>query len=224
MKLSPFKRWLYRMDYKYNRYAVQNLTLILAAGMAIVCIGTLVNPQINLINYLTLDRAAIFRGQLWRLFTFIFVPPTYSLSSMYGLFMTALSIYVFYWIGKTVENSWSSLKFNFYYLLGMLGAIIAAMITGYGSSVWLNTSLFLAFACLFSDQQLLLFFIIPVKAKWLGWIEGGLLVIYLIIGSWYDRVSILLCIANFLLFFGSELWGGLKAMIRHWKSRNQFRR
>ncbi|MDO5602447.1 MAG: hypothetical protein Q4G07_06725 [Oscillospiraceae bacterium] len=224
MKLSPFKRWLYRMDYKYNRYAIQNLTLILAAGMAIVCLGTLINPRVNLMSYLTLDRAAVFSGQVWRLFTFIFVPPTSSFYSLYGLFMTALSIYVFYWIGTAVENSWSSLKFNFYYLIGMLGAIIAAMITGFGSSLWLNTSLFLAYACLFSDQQLLLFFIIPVKAKWLGWFEGGLLILYLIIGSWADRVSILLCIANFLLFFGSDLLGGLKSTIRYWKSRRQFRR
>lgn len=219
MKLTPFKRWLYRMDYKYNRYAIHNLTMILVAGMLIVLVGTLVNPSLNLVGYLTLNWNAVMHGQIWRLFTFIFVPP---LSS--SILMTALSMYVFYWIGSTVENSWSSLKFNFYYLLGMIGAIIAAAITGYGSTAWLNTSLFLAYACLYPDQQILLFFILPVKAKWLGWAEGVLLLWNLLFGSWGTRITILLCIANFLVFFGSDLWEGIKNTIRYWKNRRNYRR
>ena len=70
-------------------------------------------------------------------------------------------------------------------------------------------SLFLAFATLYPDTQFLLFFIIPVKAKWLAWIDGGLLavsfVLKLISLNWFGAALIVVAILNYLIFFWPEL-------------------
>jgi membrane associated rhomboid family serine protease len=113
---------------------------------------------------------------VWRLVTFILLPET--LSPLWA----ALSIYLFYIIGTAVERNWGAFKFNMYYLIGMLGTLVGAVIVGLVSpsfaattATYLNLSLFLAFATLFPNYQLMIFFVLPVKVKWLGWLQAAFL-------------------------------------------------
>ncbi len=211
-------KWLYRMEYKYGRKAIPNLMLTIVAGMAIVFVADLLNPTVNLISYLTLDRAAIFRGQVWRLFTFLFLPPQSS------LFFIFLSLYFYYWMGTSLENTWGAFRFNVYYLCGAIGAIIACLITGYGDNYYLNMSLFFAYAALYPDTQVMLFFVIPVKMKWLAWLDAALFAFMFIVGGWPTRAALLMSLVNFFIFFGPDFFRRLFNDMRYWKSRAAFRR
>jgi hypothetical protein len=97
--------------------------------------------------------------------------------------------------------------------------IIAGFIAGGISNVFLNLSLFLAFATTFPEQKVLLFFFFPIKVKWIGLFEGLLLVYYLILGNWYTRAAIIAAIANYLIFCGYDLINLIKRAYREYKYR-----
>jgi len=126
-----------------------------------------------MLNYLALDFGAVLRGQVWRLVTFIVYPPSSSL-----LFML-LTLYVYYMMGNTLEQRWGTFAFNLYFFMGILFHILAAAVTYFVfhesfivGTYFLNLSLLFAFITEFPDVQFLLFFIIPIKAKWLGIIDA----------------------------------------------------
>ena len=122
-----FNQWLDRMDRKFGKYAISNLMMYIVASMAVVYALEILMP-VNLTAYLVFSKAAILRGQLWRLVTFLFLPPNSSL--LWILF----SLYFYWMIGSALENQWGSFRFNMYYLFGMLGSIISGMITGYATT------------------------------------------------------------------------------------------
>ena len=157
--------------------------------------------------------AGILRGQLWRVVTFIFVP-----ASGYNLIFFALFLYMYYFIGNMLEREWGSVKFTVYYGIGVLANIVVGLVLSvlYGANYawsvvsvdYLNMSLFFAFAALYPDLQFLLFFIIPVKAKWLAWIDAAFFALSIATSllnlSWTGVVLPLVAIANFLLFFWED--------------------
>ena len=217
MYQSPFKKWLYRMDYKYGRHAIQNLMLVITVGMIIVILGGIINPGIE--NYFTLYRPAIFTGEIWRLVTFIFVPIGSS-----NLIFTLIGIYFYYFIGSTLENTWGTFKFNIYYLCGVIGLIVSALITGYADNFYLNMSLFFAFAALYPENKVLLFYIIPIKIKWLGMLNAILFLFNLIFGSIQTKASIITVLVVFLLFFWSDITSVFKNMFKYNKTRSNFKK
>ena len=173
---------------------------------------------VSLNSFLVFNRDAIFRGQVWRVISFIFV---YPLST--NIFFTLLALYFYLWVGTAVENYWGKARFNLYYLFGIIGTIIAGFIVGYVDNTYLNLSIFLAFAAMFPEERVLLFFIIPVKVKWIGIVEGAFLLLFFIFGDWATKAAILAAIANFLLFFGYDLINRLKFAYRDWKWRHDNR-
>ena len=173
---------------------------------------------VSLNSFLVFNRDAIFRGQVWRVISFIFV---YPLST--NIFFTLLALYFYFWVGTAVENYWGKARFNLYYLFGIIGTIIAGFIVGYVDNTYLNLSIFLAFAAMFPEERVLLFFIIPVKVKWIGIVEGAFLLLFFIFGDWATKAAILAAIANFLLFFGYDLINRLKFAYRDRKWRHDNR-
>ena len=213
MKTPSFKRWLYKMEYKYSRHAIQNLMLVITAGMLIVLVGSFINPGIS--SYLTLNRSAILSGQVWRLVTFIFVPPISS-----NIFFTLLGIYFYYFVGSTLESTWGSMKFNIYYLCGIIGLIVSTMVTGYADTFYLNMSLFFAFSVLYPENQVLLFFVIPVKMKWLGVLNAVMFAFNFMAGGWATRGAIIAVLVVFLIFFWSETIGLFRKLSSNNTQRN----
>lgn len=219
-------RWLYKLENRIGRFHISNLMRYIIVGMAIVFVVNYAVPQLNLINYMVLDRTALFSGQVWRLITFIFVPPQ---TSMIWLF---ISLYFYYMIGNSLENAWGSFRFNVYYLLGIIGAIIACLVSpaGYADNSALNYSLFLAFATAAPDTQFLLFFIIPVKAKWLALVYVVFQAIAIIQGFFVSvpiGLSLLILMAfgllNYFVFFGKGLIEIVREQIRIQKNRRNWR-
>lgn len=187
-----------KLNRKLGRYAPRNLMTVIVVGTAIVwLLDTIISTRTGvwISDWLYFDKAAILQGEVWRVVTFIFVPESYN------LFSFALMSYFYWLIGNTLENEWGSLKFDVFYLCGIVGAIICGFITGYATNAYLNLSLFLAFAILYPDFQVLLFFFLPVKMKWLAILDAVGLAILLIVGTWTTRIALLFSLANILLFF-----------------------
>ena len=213
-------KWLYRLERKFWRYAIPNLMLIIIIGQGMVFVANMLNPSIGITSLLSLYWPAVMHGQIWRVFTFIFIPGTASIINL------AFMLYLYYLIGHTLENEWGDFKFNVYYLCGILGAVLAAAITGMGNNVYLNLSLFLAFASLYPDFELLLFFILPVKMKFLAFMAAVYYLIMFLMGGWDTKFAIVLSLINYFIFFGS---GFIKQLVqemgdatprRAWRNQN----
>lgn len=213
-------KFLDRLSYKYSRHAIENLMLYIVIGMAIIFISDfLLLPQIgfSLSSLLTFNKAAILSGQIWRVFTFIFLPPDSS-----TIFMV-FALYFYWLIGSGLENAWGAFKFNVYYLVGILGTIVAGLLTGYATNYYLNMSLFFAFAALYPDFEVLLFFILPIKIKWLAILDAVYFLISFFTTGFGGKIALLVAIANFLLFFGGDFIDRIKAFIRKRKFKRDFR-
>ncbi len=205
------QNWITKLERRFGRLAIPNLMMILVGAMAIVwlfdyLIGASTGQSLQSMLYF--DRAMIAHGQVWRIFTFIFLPPQ---SSM--LFII-FALYFYYLIGGTLEREWGSFGFTLFYLFGIVGAIIGGLITGSATNDYLNMSLFLAFALLNPNFEVLLFFFIPIKMKWLALIDGLSIVYLFVISSLPGKVGILFSMANLLIFFTPSLVEWVKSIKR----------
>lgn len=209
---------LNKLERKIGRFAIPNLMFLLAILQFTVYVANILFPQVGLNFWLMLDRQAILSGQVWRLISFILIPPQSS------VIFIVFSLYLYYLLGTTLENQWGSFKFNVYYLIGMIGAIIACFISGYATNVYLNYSLFFAFAVLYPNYQLMLFFIIPIKIKYLALIDAAFFVYSFIVGSVSIKLSIVFSLLNFLIFFGKDFFKFIKDKIYYSKTRRNFRK
>jgi hypothetical protein len=198
-------RLLARLERKIGRFAIPNLMTFIVGGMAIVWILSLSKPEFR--GKLVLDMDAVKSGEVWRLVTFLFLP-----SARSPIFVL-ISLYFTWWIGSSLEQHWGSFKLNVFYLVGTVGTIVAAVIAGPQTNAWLNSSLFLAFATTFPDVTIYLFFLLPIRVKWLGIASAVLIGVAFALGDWGVRASIAAAMANYLLFFGGHWWDV-------WKSRN----
>ena len=159
---------------------------------------------------------AIARGQVWRLLTFIFIPPSSSLA------MILLSLYFYWMIGSQLENQWGSFKFNLYYLFGIIGGIVSGYITGYATNHYINLSLFLAYAAMWPNHEFRLFFILPVKVKYLALLDIFSLALSFLYGGMAERVALVMALLNVLLFFGGDMLRNIRAAKRRRDFRKNF--
>lgn len=194
--------FLNKMERKFGKYAIPNLPAILIALYVASYIIELINS--NVIWYLYLSPTMILRGQIWRLVTWVIIPP-YSLDVF-----VIITLYFYFSIGKTLERTWGVFRFNVYIFSGMLFTIIGAFLlyfiahvdgAYYFSTYYVCMSMFLAFAVTYPDMQVLLMFIIPIKMKWLGILYGALLLVSLIQGNIATRVAIVVSLLNFVIYF-----------------------
>ena len=216
LRNSPFDR----LERRFRRFAIPNLMLILVGAMAIVfimdfAIGNTTGR--SLISILSFDRDAIMAGQVWRVVTFLFVPP--STSVIWVIF----GLYFYYMIGSTLENQWGAFGFTVYYLIGALGSIISGFIAGSVTNSYLNLSMFFAFALLYPDYQILLFFFIPIKMKYLALLDAVSFIIMFILGSWSTRLAIIVALINLFIFFGPNFIDRIKGLYRSYQWKQKFK-
>lgn len=218
-------RWLYKLEYKYARFGIRNLMTIMVAAMAVVYVLDML-LAIDLLGSLAFSREAILQGQVWRVLTFILIPP-----GVGSAVMMLISLYCYYMLGNLLENLWGSFKLTVYYLVGIIGAIIAGFVSPMGltSNSALNASLFLAVAAIMPDTQFRLFFILPIKAKWMAAIyflfELPNVINAFTIGVGFGLnylIVLAFSLLNFFLFFGRSLVQGIKNEIRVYKNRRNW--
>lgn len=208
--------WLNRLEYKLGRYRMPNLIIGIIIGQVVLFILATAMPGLVL-EYAPLTRSGLFHLQLWRLITFVFIPQSFSAINL------LFELYLLYFIGTALQSAWGMFRTNVYLVCGMLAAVAACLLCGWGTANYLYISLFMAFAVLFPEQRLLLFFFIPVKVKWLGWIAAAILLLQLIVGSWGVKVNVLLSLVNFALFFGRGAVQQARGEIQAYKRRRQWR-
>ena len=201
-----FNKKVSNFEKKFSKYAISNLSLYLIMGYAFGYIIRMVDS--GLLDWLTLDPMMILRGQIWRLVTWIVVPPTSQ-----NVLFTIITLYFYYSIGSTLERVWGTYRYNCYLFSGMLFTIIGSFLlyaalgagnVSFGDSFityYVCMSIFLAFAVTFPDMEVLLMFVIPVKIKYMGIIYGVYLVLECILGGLISWVIIGSSLLNFVVFY-----------------------
>lgn len=212
------QKFLSQMEWKLNRYAIRGLMKYLCIAMLGVFILDFLPLPREASEILYFSRDRILQGEIWRLVTFVLLPPTGS------LLWIAISLYFYYFLGTSLENRWGSARFNLFYLLGILCNILAGFITGYATNHYLNLSLLLCFAMLYPEQEFMLMMFIPLKVKWIGLADAVLLLCYFLMGSWADKLGIVVSLAPFFLFMGRDGLVEMKMMWKRLKYRMQVRR
>ncbi len=209
-------QWIDRIATRMRRMAITSLMKYL-----VICMGAVFVLDLfffgQLSDLLVFRRDAILNGQIWRLITFIFLPIISS-----PLFVVFV-LYFYYMIGEALENEWGVARFNLFYFTGLVGTIIAGFISGFATNHYLNLSLFFAFAILFPETELRLFFVLPVKVKWLALLNAAYFGYQLIVASWSFRLALLVSIINIILFFHSDVRRRLKNERRRREWQKYFR-
>lgn len=192
---------LNKLERKLGKFAIKNLMKYIIFANVIVLILSLYNSEF--VSNLIFDPNKVMQGEIWRIITFIFIPPAASLLFIF------FALYINYFIGISLEREWGTFRFNCYYFLGVIGIIVGALVSGLSmGNYYLNLSLFLAFAKLYPEYEFVLFFVLPVKLKYLGWVSWGFFIMGLITGSTSMRIAILIAIINYFIFFGKEIITG----------------
>jgi len=208
-------KFMNKLERKFSRYAVSNLTLYLIMGYVVGYVLGRVSP--SMLGMLTLDPYLIFHGQVWRLVSWVLVPP-----SMDNILFYVIMMLLYYNLGMSLENTWGTFRYNVYIFGGILYTVIGALVTWvvlalmYGkplqqlmgqyvgasvSTYYICMSIFLAFATCYPNMQVMLYFIIPIRIKWLAIVYVVLIGYDLIQNSWPGRIVIVMSMLNFLIFF-----------------------
>ena len=193
--------FIYKLEHKFGRFAIRNLSLILILCYVAGYIIEFAAPAF--MEYLTLNPYAIVHGQVWRIVSWILIPPGES-----NIFFAIIMLVFYYSIGTSLERTWGTFQYNLYLFAGMFFTLIGNfLMMGFCylfrpellngiyseytvfeslsyvfSTYYVNMSIFLAYAATFPDNQVLLMFIIPIKVKWLGVVYGAFLVYEMISG------------------------------------------
>ena len=223
---NPIRRRFERFCFRNRDKGIRDLMLYICLGSGIVTFASMMNGGAFLYDLLCFDKSAIFRGQVWRLFSWLL---TESLSS--NPLLNVIFLYFFYRLGSSVEHSIGTFKFNLFYLGGVILMDLFALIACPTGAVlldgmilppdvftmlysnmayYLHLSMILAFATMYPDSQFLIFFVIPVKA----WVIA--LVDLVLIGISVFNMSFpvmlfphclfpLIGILNYILFFAPDM-------------------
>ena len=210
--------WISRLERKYGRFCIPNLISIIVGGQILVyAIELFVNQFISV--YLGLSQSLLLMGQVWRLITFVFIP-----FSGGGPLSVILGIYFTWFIGTALEREWGDFRYTVYLLSGVLGTVLGCLLTGVTASTYcLSLSLLLAFAMLYPEVQLLLFFVIPIRVKYFGVFAAVLWVFSFLGASLPGKLDYLLSMLNVWLFFAPMAYRSLRAWVRReqWKRKNR---
>ncbi len=192
-------RLLDKLEPKLGRFAVPNLTLGIIVCQVIAYAGIRARPALE--QRLSLIPALVLTGEVWRLVSFLCMPPTTVL--IFAIF----AWYMFFLMGTALEHQWGTFRYNVYLLIGCVATIAVSFVMPNSTSQnqFLYGSVFLAFAFLYPDFELYIFFILPLKIKWIALLTWIGYFVTLIFGSWLSRLLVLASLCNFLLFFHRDI-------------------
>ena len=196
----------------HPRFGIRRLMLYVVIGNILIYVLSMMDTTGLVYQKLSFSGQAILHGEVWRIVTYLFVP-----TGGGSLLLFLVSMYFYFWIGTSLENEWGAGKFTIYYLIGaLLQAIFGVVLTLITktdiviSATYLNLSLFFAFATLFPDVTVLLFFIIPVKIKWLAYLDAALFVYGIITTPFPVDLLPVVAVLNYLIFCGGWLFDFLR--------------
>lgn len=220
ISLKALSRAIERFCQKHRNFGIPRLMLYIVFISAAVFFIYMMDTTRTLLSLLNFHPVPIMRGEVWRLLTWVFLPLNEN------LFFTAIMLYFYYFIGNTLEREWGTAKFTIYYIFGvLLNIIYGFVIYAFGGDPFLapnfiNLSMFFAFAVMFPDQRIMLFFIIPIKIKWLALVNALFfaysICIELFEGHVIRALLPLVALLNFFIICGYDLLRYLRPL----KARN----
>ena len=188
---------------KHPEFGIPNLMKYLTIANVVFWLMGIMSP--TMLSYLYFSPYHILHGQVWRLISFIFYPPSTG-------FLAFVAFYFYYMIGSTLENRWGTARFTIYFFSGVILTVIYGFLIYFitGRSYAVNTeyiylSMFFSFAALFPDMQVLLFFILPIKIKWLALIDAVLFLYSVISTAFPYNLLPVVAVINCLLFCYEDL-------------------
>ena len=200
-----------KLERKFGRFGIPHLTNYIIGCYILGYVIALMRS--DFLSYLTLEPAWILRGQIWRLITWVLIPPE-SLSVF-----TIIMLLFYYSLGTTLERTWGTFRYTLYIFSGLIFTILGAFflyfimggnVTGLGnffSTYYVSMSIFLAFAVSYPDMRVLLYFVIPIKMKWMAFVYAAMILYdifnYVRMGLWPMAVPIVASLLNFVIFFFS---------------------
>ncbi len=205
-------RFIDKLERKYGRYGIENLTMYIIISYVLGYALMYINP--GALSMLSLNVTKILQGQVWRLITWIVYPP----STSSPLWFVIAILFFYYPISASLEHTWGKFKFTLYILSGMIFTVIAAFILhfvmggvldGLGgiifSTYYISLSIFLAYSLTYPDMTVLLMFVIPIKMKWMSIVYAALVIYdvarYFMNGAWFMALPIIASLLNFVIFF-----------------------
>ena len=189
-----------RFCFQHRDKGIPNLMLYICLGTGLMYLLTMVTQDYRFYSYLLFDRSLILQGEVWRLISY---PLTYYMSSP---LLMAVFLVVYYSIGRAMENTWGTLRFNLFYLCGIVMMDVYCMIFDCQASVdYLNLSLFLSYATMYPDARFLIMFIIPIKAWVLALVDLIMILIGLLTDPFPYNLFSIISVANYFLFFGKDV-------------------
>ena len=188
-----------KLERKLARFAIPHLTLWIILGQ--VLFFMLHFSHHHIIQRLYLYPPLVWAGEWWRLFSFVLIPPSYNPLWLF------LDIYFFFLIGSALENTWGALHYNLFLLIGWMATVAAAfLVPGPATSnVYLFGSVFLAFAFLYPDFIIYIFFVLPMRVQYIAWVIWAIYGWMFLSGDWSQRVIIVAAVLNFLIFFRHDI-------------------
>jgi len=199
--------FLNKMERKFGRYAIKNLTLYIILTYVVGYVLDFAVP--NVLGFCVLEPGYVLRGQVWRIVSWLLIPP-----GGFDIF-TIIMLFFYYSIGTTLEKTWGAFRYNVYIFGGIILTVIGAFVLyfilggdtlllfhgGSFSTYYISLSIFLGFAATYPNQQVLLYFIIPIKIKWLAYLDIIYLIYAMTQSGWVGRVSIICSLMNFIIYF-----------------------
>lgn len=198
-----------KLERKFGRFGIPHLT-----NYILVCyvIGYLLSlTKTSLISYLYLEPGLILQGQIWRLITWVLVPP-----GMSNILFVLIMLMFYYSLGTTLERTWGTFRYTLYIFSGLIFTVIGAFLlyfieggyvlfAGMFSTYYISMSILLAFAASYPDMRVLLYFVIPIKMKWMAFVYVAMIGYdifnYVRMGVWQMAVPIVASLLNFIIFF-----------------------
>lgn len=194
------------MERRFGRLAIPKLTLVLLTGQ--VACFVLGGFRPDFLELLPLIPRLVFQGEFWRLATFLYDPP-----EVHPL-LAFFAFYLFYLMGTALEAEWGEFRYNLYMFIGCVLTVAAAFFhpDSVATNAFIGGSVFLAFAFLYPDIEFYLFFVLPVKVKYLAAFTWALYGLAFVLGDWAGRLAILASVGNFFFFFGQDLTARVKGV------------
>ncbi|WP_409968553.1 rhomboid family intramembrane serine protease [Bengtsoniella intestinalis] len=208
--MNKLTQFINRFPYNHPNFGISNLMkYVVLSNVLVFLLYTF--SDYGAVSFLAFNWDAILSGEVWRLFTYVLMPSSYSALSF------AITAYLYYFIGNILEREWGTGRFTLYFVSGVvlttIGAVLSCIIAGdsitFSGTSYLYTSMFMAFAMLYPDNQVLLMFIIPIKMKYLA-VAGAALFAWnmvsgLITGNWFYVIVPLFALLNFVAFFFEQI-------------------
>jgi hypothetical protein len=224
----PAMTWIDRLDARFGRFAVPHLTEFLIAGQVLAFVANMSPAEEGgkpLLDSIRFAPDKVLAGEWWRLITFLFDPPLSI--PIFAFFFW----YLFYLMGTTLEAQWGTFRYNLFLLLGYVASIVMGFVVWFAVGVagqtatngFLYGTVFLAFARLYPDFTMYLFFVLPVKIRWLAllqWIVYGMTMVNPT-STWLDRGMVIAAVFNYLVFFGRDILRDMKQGQRRMKFQAQ---